>query len=89
MIGTWTCETTAGPATIEPVFESRGDALYRLVFDGDILGLYDSPRQAAAALAAGTCLWSSAGDVTTFGFPADLSGWVFKPASPVSMRLSA
>jgi hypothetical protein len=80
-MGIWTYDTPAGPATIEPFFDSCGDDRYRLVFDGDVLGLYDSPRQALAALVAGTCLWSSAGDLTKFGFPRDLSGWGFRPLS--------
>jgi len=81
LIGIWTYETPAGPATIEPIFDGGGDDRYRLVFDGDVLGLYDSPRQALAALVAGTCLWSSAGDLTKFGFPGNLSGWDFRPLS--------
>jgi hypothetical protein len=48
LIGTWIFEPIRGVARIELMSRSQDDAYarYKLIFDGDILGLYNSPTVA-------------------------------------------
>lgn len=52
------------------------DDRWHVIFDGDSLGSYETPMQAADDLAGGHTFSPSAGvDTATLNIPADLSEW--------------
>lgn len=67
---TFSHRTRKGTFYISPGFGG-----WSIMFDGDNLGTYATPQQAAEDLANGYCSWPSFGNPSGLGIPEDLSFW--------------
>jgi hypothetical protein len=75
MNGYWAYKTRAGTFMIS---EQPGDGRFHAIFDGESLGSYFRPEQAADDLAGGHTYSPSSGlDTSRLGISADLGDWVF------------
>ncbi|AXK39895.1 hypothetical protein [Crenobacter cavernae] len=70
----WTYDTQYGPFDIVPL-----DGSYHIMHEGEALGSYPTPEQAAEALANGHSAWPSFGNPHELGIPEDLSKWLCRP----------
>lgn len=70
----WSFDTQYGPFDIVPL-----DGRYHIMHDGEALGAYPTPEDAARALADGSSSWPPFGDPRDLGIPADLAQWHCRP----------
>lgn len=70
----WTYQSQFGEFDIVPE-----DGRYHIIHEGEALGAYDTPEEAARALATGESSWPPFGDPRDLGIPSDLSKWHSRP----------